>query len=308
MERLSLPASASSSLGVRWLGWLRAVLLGLTLFSRAAEPVTQPVPPPVEKVLPLPGQVWRVCGRPAFLLLPTERPAGRPTPWVWYAPTLPGLPGPEEKWMFERFLAAGIAVAGIDVGESYGSPAGSALFTALHDELVGRRGLAPKAVLLGRSRGGLMLINWAADHPDQVAGIAGIYPVCNLASYPGLARACGAYGLTEAELTRRLGEFNPVDRLGRLAQAKVPIFLLHGDRDATVPLEANSGALAQRYTALGGPVTLRLQPGRGHDMWEGWFQSPELVEFVLRQSGVGPKPSAGPEKAAAPAAPPTDRP
>jgi hypothetical protein len=44
---------------------------------------------------------------------------------VWYAPTLPNLPGPEERWMFEKFRAAGIAVAGIDAGESYGSPAGN---------------------------------------------------------------------------------------------------------------------------------------------------------------------------------------
>ena len=39
----------------------------------------------------------------------------RPTPWVWYAPTLPALPEARESWMFERFLAAGIAVAGVDV-------------------------------------------------------------------------------------------------------------------------------------------------------------------------------------------------
>ena len=43
----------------------------------------------------------------------------------WYAPTLPGLPGPEEKWMvFQKFLDAGMAIAGIDAGESFGSPSG----------------------------------------------------------------------------------------------------------------------------------------------------------------------------------------
>ena len=30
---------------------------------------------------------------------------------MWYAPTLSGLPEARERWMFERFLAAGIAVA-----------------------------------------------------------------------------------------------------------------------------------------------------------------------------------------------------
>ena len=31
----------------------------------------------------------------------------QPVPWVWYAPTLRGLPGQAERWMFERFLKAG---------------------------------------------------------------------------------------------------------------------------------------------------------------------------------------------------------
>jgi len=30
-----------------------------------------------------------------------------------------------EKWMFDQFLKAGITIAGVDVGESYGSPKGS---------------------------------------------------------------------------------------------------------------------------------------------------------------------------------------
>jgi hypothetical protein len=28
-----------------------------------------------------------------------------------------------------------------------------------------------------------MLYNWAAENPERVAGIAGIYPVCDLRSY-----------------------------------------------------------------------------------------------------------------------------
>jgi hypothetical protein len=50
--------------------------------------------------------------------------------------------------MFERFLAAGIAVAGVDVGESYGSPQGRAQFTAFYQELIGKRGFSRKPVLL----------------------------------------------------------------------------------------------------------------------------------------------------------------
>jgi len=240
-----------------------------------------------EKRLPLPGKVFEVEGRTAFLILPEKKQitAGKPIPWVWYAPTLPRLPGKEENWMFEQFLAAGIAIAGIDVGESFGSPAGRKHYSALHKALTTEHGLAPKAVMLARSRGGLMLYSWAADHPDKVAGIAGVYPVCNIASYPGVKRAASAYGLDEAGLQAVLETHNPIDRLAPLAKAKVPLHHIHGDNDRVVPLDLNSGLLAERYKALGGPVTLEVVKDGGHDMKRHWFESQALVDFVIEQAG-----------------------
>lgn len=236
------------------------------------------------KTLPLPGETFVVKGCTAFLILPDKSKITSALPWVWYAPTLNGLPGPEEKWMFQKFIDAGIAVAGIDVGESYGSPTGRANFTALYEELTTKRGLSKKPCLLARSRGGLMLYNWAAEHPQAVTCVAGIYPVCNLSSYPGIDKACGAYGMTAAQLTEKLKENNPIDRLEPLAKAKIPLFHIHGDVDTVVPLELNSGELASRYKKLGGTITLNIIKGQGHNMWEGWFQNQELVDFVIAQS------------------------
>ncbi len=235
------------------------------------------------KVLFPPGEVFEVDGRTAFVILPAAENLhpNRPVPWVWYAPTLPGLPEAREKWMFERFLAAGIAVAGVDVGESYGNPQGRAYFATFYRELVERRGFSRKPCLLARSRGGLMLYNWAAEHPDSVGGIAGIYPVCNIRSWPGLNKACGAYGLSAEQLDEQLSHHNPIDRLAPLAKAGVPIFHIHGDTDDVVPLPDNSGLLASRYRELGGSMRLRIPPGQGHSVWDGFFQCRELVEFVL---------------------------
>ena len=239
------------------------------------------------KDLPISGDVFSVQGRTAFLIPPGQVADHPATPWVWYAPTLPGLPGTEEEWMFQKFLDAGMAVAGIDVGESYGSPAGRALFSALYEELVRQRGLSKAPCLLARSRGGLMLYNWAVENPSAVAGVAGIYPVCNLSSYPGLANACGAYGMTAEQLAARLTEHNPIDRLAPLANARVPIFHIHGDSDTVVPIEKNSGELADRYRQLGGEVTLQVVKGQGHNMWPGWFQSQDLVDVVIAQACGG---------------------
>ena len=219
-----------------------------------------------QKALPLPGETFTVGGAAAFLIPPKTSSADRPTPWVWYAPTLPGLPSDAERWMFERFVAAGIGIAGIDVGESYGSPAGRAKFTSLYRELVEKRNYSAKPVLLGRSRGGLMLLCWACENADKVGGFAGIYPVCNLASYPGIDKAAPAYGLTADELQSQLARHNPPDRLEALAKAAVPIFAIHGDVDEVVPLEKNSGLIATRYVALGGEMDIVVPKGQGHNM------------------------------------------
>lgn len=256
-----------------------ALVIALTpALARTAESGSPP------KTLPLPGETFVVAGRPAFLIPAPTAVAEKSRPWIWYAPTLPPYPGKEERWMFEQFIAAGIAIAGIDVGESYGSPAGRKLFTALHAEMSQVRGYSTRPVLLGRSRGGLMTLSWAAENADKVAAFAGIYPVCNLASYPGVAKAASAYEMTTEQLQARLTEHNPIDRLAPLAAARVPLFAIHGDIDKVVPLEANSGLLKQRYTALGGAMELIVPASQGHNLWRGFFECAELVAFVKRHA------------------------
>lgn len=110
---------------------------------------------------------FEVAGRPAFMILPEAEKRREPMPWVMYAPTFDkSLPNEaHEGWMFRRWLAAGIAIAGVDVGESFGNPAGRATYNALHEKLTtGSPPFAPRASLLARSRGGLMLYN---SHPAR---------------------------------------------------------------------------------------------------------------------------------------------
>ena len=131
-----------------------------------------------------------------------------------------------------------------------------------------------------------MLYNWAAENPDKVGGIAGIYPVGNLASWPGLGKACKAYGMDAASLEKVLAEHNPIERLAPIAKAHVPILHIHGDKDRVVPLEQNSGLIHERYQALGGPMELIVIPGGGHDLKPHWFRSQELVDFVTKHAKV----------------------
>lgn len=279
-------------------------VLGGKLYFRTAEhlicigkpsaAVDAPAAAKPVKQLILPGESFLVENRPAFVLWPPQEKRRNPQPWIFYAPTLPAYPDEAEKWMHERFLAAGIAVAGIDCGEAYGSPDGQSLFTALYRELTDKHAFAAKPCLLGRSRGGLWVSSWAIANPEKVAGIAGIYPVFDLTTYPGLEKAAPAYGLTVSALRESLAQHNPIARIDVLARAKVPVFIIHGDDDKVVPLKQNSAELAVRYAAAGAGDAARLvvAKGQGHNFWQGFFQCQELVDFAIERANEGAKAAA----------------
>ena len=231
-----------------------------------------------------------VAGHKAFILKPPKPRADSAKPWVWYAPTLLAdreedwiSPGKRHAWMFGRLLAGGVYVVGVDVGESWGSPAGRAVYDRFYDHLVTRFGFSTKACLFPVSRGGLMAYNWAADRPDRVKCIGGIYPVSNFQKYPGRERVRLAYGMTEQQLRAELPKHNPLDRLAPLAAARVPILHVHGDQDTAVPLDTHTAELARRYRCLGGQAEVIIIPGKGHEVAPELWQEPRLAEFFLRQ-------------------------
>lgn len=243
----------------------------------------------VVKQLILPGDAFLVAGRPAFILWPEASLRRTPQPWVFYAPTLPAYPDVHEKWMHEQFLAAGIAVAGVDAGEAYGSPASTALFDQFYDHVTRERGLAARPCLLGRSRGGLWVTAWACDHPERFTGLAGIYPVFDFTTYPGLEKAAVAYGLSAEELQRQQPQLNPIERMPALAKARLPALFIHGDQDQVVPLPQNSARFAQTYRDAGAEQAVRLivAEGQGHNFWEGFFRCQPLVDFVIARARAG---------------------
>jgi pimeloyl-ACP methyl ester carboxylesterase len=140
-----------------------------------------------------------------------------------------------------------------------------------------------KPCLLGRSRGGLWVTNWACDHPERFSGLAGIYPVLDFRTYPGLEKTAAAYHLSVQSLEQRIDDLNPIARADAIAKAKLPVFIIHGDEDKVVPLKPNSAALAERYRSAGAEsaIQLKVVPGQGHNFWEGFFRCQELVDFVI---------------------------
>lgn len=253
----------------------RSLLITATLALSAA----------AQDALPKKAETFDVNGHKAVLYAAPKPADGKP--WLWYAPTLNGgvsLAG--RKMYFEAFMKAGISIAGFDLGEVRGSPASTAKFTEFYDAMV-KRGFSPKPILLGQSRGGIMTLAWAFRNPDKLKAWAGIYPVCNLASWPlknSKPQTLADFAMSEADLMARLKEFNPIDNLRGLLANKVPMFAVHGDSDVVVPCDDNTKLLEERYEAGGGSFGVKIIPGEGHKVSPSFFECRELVDFVLKQA------------------------
>jgi arylsulfatase A-like enzyme/pimeloyl-ACP methyl ester carboxylesterase len=244
---------------------------------------------PQRRQVLLGGKSFLLNGRHAFLMSPEKAFEGTGgKPWIFYGPTLPGTPDKAESWMHRQFLDAGIAIAGIDVGEGYGSPHAFPHFEGLYRHMV-QQGYSKKPALLGRSRGGLWVSSWAIRHPDRVAGIGGIYPVYDYTTYPGVNRAATVYGLSAEELLAQQDKLNPIKRGDTLAKARIPVFIIHGTDDKVVPIGANSEALEKAYAANDAADLIHVikSEGQGHSFWEGFFTCQELVDFLIEKANAG---------------------
>ena len=164
----------------------------------------------------------RVRDRMAFLIKPTGKvdPQKR---WLWDFPFWlainDGFGNVAHRHYVEKALAAGFHIAGVDVGPSCASPAAAEVCQQFFEQLTSKHGLHKRARVLSHSHGGLIAYGWAFRHPTCVDRIAGMCPATDFRTYPTLPGVVTIptkgldYGLSLEDLTRRIGEFNPVENL-----------------------------------------------------------------------------------------------
>ena len=257
---------------------------------RAAEPSTETAPFPGNK------SAWHgyqrydfpVDGRACIVVVPKTAAEGKP--WIWRARFFGHEPQTDL-----ALLAKGFHVVTTDVAGLFGSPKAVAHWDAFYKYLTEKHGFAGKPALEGMSRGGLIIFNWAAANPDKTACIYADAPVCDFKSWPGAKgrgkgsprdwQAClKAYGLSEEQALayRR----NPIDNLGPLAKAGVPLLHVCGDADQVVPIEENTGIVQRRYQELGGSIRVIAKRGVGHHPHSLKDPAP-IVEFILKHTQPG---------------------
>lgn len=199
-------------------------------------------------------------GRACRITIPRSPAQGKP--WIWRCRFYGAFPSVDE-----ALLARGWHVCWIDVGNLFGAPEAMKAFDGFYKSVVEKMGLSATPVMEGFSRGGLPAMNWAIRNPDKVAGVYLDAPVLDIHSWPKphspkLWETClAAYGLSAGKADSWEG---PLDQLGDLAAAKVPIFVVAGGNDSVVPWSENGAILEGRYRELGGTIETIVKAGVGH--------------------------------------------
>lgn len=228
---------------------------------------------------------FQIEGRNCTVVIP-EKPLPSMS-WVWRARFWDVEPQAEL-----ALLDMGFHIAYIDCVDFYGSHQAMEIWDSFYEHLTKDNGLAEKTVLIGFSRGGLFVFNWAARNPDKVACIYADAPVCDLKSWPGgkgkgpgspadWQKCQEAYELNEKKLTA--WDKNPVDTIPVLAKAGIPILIIAGDADEVVPIEENSDVIFKKCKELGGDIAMFVKRGCEHHPHS--LRDPSLpVDFILRHS------------------------
>jgi dipeptidyl aminopeptidase/acylaminoacyl peptidase len=138
---------------------------------------------------------------------------------------------------------------------------------------------ASRIAVVGGSAGGMTALLVAAQYPDLVQAVVARYPVCDLVEL--------ALTTHRFESTYHLRLVGPLpaaadvyrDRspLSRAAEIRVPVLLLHGDKDTSVPV-VQSEMMADALRAAGVPVERRVYEGEGH----GWRRAATIADDFER--------------------------
>ena len=277
------------------------LLFSLLFFSNTYLYAQSPVYTDLENVQKEVG--WKVFSRYNFkyqqrdarLIVPNNPLPGNP--WIWRA----RFPD----WHTEAdsiLISEGFHLAYINTDNLYGSPDAISVWNKFYEFLTVEYKLQKKVSLVGVSRGGLFIYNWAKKNPEKVICIYAEAPVCDFKSWPaGFGESKGSakdwanlkieYGFeSDSEAKQYLN--NPMDSLETLAEYKVPILHMISLKDKIVPANENTLPLITDYINLGGiatvvPCTKAEQSLEGHHFP---IETPRLVANFIKYHSLQHQP------------------
>ena len=146
--------------------------------------------------------------------------------------------------------------------ESWPLPSQQALLVALLDHIVKTYKVDEDRIYLtGLSMGGYGSWRLAADHPERFAAVVPI---------------CGAGKTADAERLKNL-----------------PIWAWHGTDDPAVPFQSSTEMVEAIKQAGGTNIRFTSLEGIGHNSWEAAYASPDLYQWLEKQSASKNRARAG---------------
>ncbi len=161
----------------------------------------------------------------------------------------------------------------------------AALAEYMHKEL----GLEKKCAVIGMSCGGMQGIYLASKYPELVSCLYLDAPVVNLLSCPFALGKAECYKLAE-EFIKHTGKTlsdmlafrsHPLDKIPELIKNKIPLFLVCGDSDKTVPFEENGRFLKEAYESSDCDFEFVLKENCGHHP-HSLEDNSEIVKFICK--------------------------
>lgn len=223
----------------------------------------------------------------AKVVAPMREAAGHP--WIWRA----------RFWRHEpqtdiALLERGFHVVYCDASELFGNKEAIQLWDDFY-AMLRQKGLAPKAVMEGMSRGAVYVYNWAAVNPDRVAAVYVDNPVLDLVSWPGIQFKKQLAGRNEWEIFKK--DYNlttdeaalafkgsPLYKVKEIVKGKYPMLHLVGDADVDVVPAENTLPFEEKVRVAGGDITVMHKPGFAHHPHS--FPDPTpIVDFILKALG-----------------------
>ena len=222
-------------------------------------------------------EIFEFNGYQATVLIP-EQPNGK---WIWKTEFFYAFDQAEQA-LFER----GYTRVYYQISNKYGSEDAVRLMAEFHSALTRKYTfLSPKSILFGFSRGGLYAFNFALKYPHRVSKIYLDAPVMNLKSWPHKdtkeqAQFFAEYGIDADQLGAFTG--SPIDKIEEFSKNGIPILLIVGAKDLSVPFEENSKKLLDFYRKSGLDITFYNKEEGGHHPHSLEDVTP-ILDFIERE-------------------------
>ncbi len=174
----------------------------------------------------------------------------------------------------EAMVAEGFALAYLENINRWGIDADFDAKKRFAQFLTKEFGLSDKCIPIGMSCGGLHAIKQAARYPGLIEALYLDAPVVNLLSCPmsfgsetDLGNAAQQEMLDALSLTRsQLISYrdHPLDNIPKLIAHRIPLVLVWGDSDPTVPFDENGIHVKNAYEQAGIPALFVEKKGCAH--------------------------------------------